>query len=252
MYLQLAENTYLSKKAKKPKVDKNRHPLKKVILAPGRAAMLALLDINADGLATKFAAQDQNQLKSMWQKLGGDYNKLVKNINKGKGKKIKKLNFLDKLAGIKPMSENDITLAENVYLNDYASLSEGEADENPSGLTAATKAKIIGVSTGAATAVGTLVGSPEIGAAGPVLGAVVIGVYPLIHKSANTPDSGTIPPDVREDKSLPPADSETETEDTTNKPIFSNLPKWAIPVGIGAAALIGAYFYFTPKKRSNK
>jgi len=94
-YRYLNEDIFLSKKAKKPKENK-RNPLKVVVLSSGRAAFLAMLSMNIDGLATRLAKGNLDELGKKWLKLGGDRNKLIKNINKGKSKKAKKLGFLDK------------------------------------------------------------------------------------------------------------------------------------------------------------
>lgn len=63
---------------------------KKLTLAPARGAFLALVAINFRNLATRQAQlmqKNPNDLKGFWLKLGGDYNKLVDAINKGKSKR---------------------------------------------------------------------------------------------------------------------------------------------------------------------
>lgn len=243
-YRYLNEDIFLSKKARKSKENK-RNPLKAAVLAPGRAAFLAMLAMNIDGLATRLAKGNLDELGKKWLKLGGDRNKLIKNINKGKSKKAKKLGFLDKLAGKKGMSENEYMLAERYYpmLNE-------DAEENPAGLDAATKAKIIAISTGAATAIGGLVGGPAgvtIGAAGPALGATIIGVYPFIKKGAEVPE-GDVTPDTTPIIEPPKDDVEDKDEDAPTT-TTTDLPKWVIPAAIGVAALGGLYYFvMKPKK----
>jgi len=243
-YRYLNEDIFLSKKAKKSKENK-RSPLKAAVLAPGRAAFLAMLAMNIDGLATRLAKGNLDELGKKWLKLGGDRNKLIKNINKGKSKKAKKLGFLDKLAGKKGMSEGEYMLAERYYpmLNE-------DVEENPAGLDAATKAKIIAISTGAATAIGGLVGGPAgvtIGAAGPALGATIIGVYPFIKKGAEVPE-GDVTPDTTPIIEPPKDDVEDKDEDAPTT-TTTGLPKWVIPAAIGVAALGGLYYFvMKPKK----
>jgi hypothetical protein len=58
---------------------------KKIFLAPARGAFLSLVALNVRGLATKLARS--KNAKQFWEKLGGDYNKLKKAVDKAKGKK---------------------------------------------------------------------------------------------------------------------------------------------------------------------
>lgn len=58
---------------------------KKIFLAPARGAFLSLIALNVRGLATKLART--KNAKQFWEKLGGDYNKLKKAVDKAKGKK---------------------------------------------------------------------------------------------------------------------------------------------------------------------
>jgi hypothetical protein len=63
---------------------------KKIFLAPVRGAFLSLVALNVRGLATKLQkslAKGDANAKAFWKKLGGDFDKLKKNINKGKNKK---------------------------------------------------------------------------------------------------------------------------------------------------------------------
>jgi len=58
---------------------------KKIFLAPARGAFLSLVALNVRGLATKLSRS--KTAKQFWEKLGGDYNKLKKAVDKAKGKK---------------------------------------------------------------------------------------------------------------------------------------------------------------------
>ena len=63
---------------------------KKILLAPVRGAFLSLLKLNVRGLATKLSkaiAKDESTTKAMWEKLGGSYNTLKKNVDSAKGRK---------------------------------------------------------------------------------------------------------------------------------------------------------------------
>jgi len=62
----------------------------KVAGAPARTAFLLLVGLNFANLATKLAAADQKDaaaLKIWWEKLGGQIQKLLNQINRGKSKK---------------------------------------------------------------------------------------------------------------------------------------------------------------------
>ena len=80
---------YLGKKKKKKGKDKPG-PVKKIALAPARAAFLALVKINARGLATKLQisiGKGGDKTKAFWNKVGGDFDKLTSAISTGAKKK---------------------------------------------------------------------------------------------------------------------------------------------------------------------
>jgi len=59
-------------------------------LAPARVAFLGLVLLNVHSFATSLAnaiAKDQAKVKSLWNKLGGNFTELTNTINKGKTKK---------------------------------------------------------------------------------------------------------------------------------------------------------------------
>jgi hypothetical protein len=62
--------------------------VKKVALLPGRGAFLGLVNLNFRGFASRLSKiKNQAKLKDLWNKLGGDFDKLQKAINKGASKK---------------------------------------------------------------------------------------------------------------------------------------------------------------------
>ena len=235
MYLQLAEDATLARRRRNR--DK-RNPAAMVALAPGRALFLAMLDLNIDGLATKLARQNPEELKTMWLKAGGDYNKLVKNINKGKGKKPKKIGFIHKFK-----SGGQLAEVQNPFLNSYNQSNFLSEDLSPE-----KKAKIIAASTAAGTAIGTAV--PAVGnvagaAAGTSLGGVIVALYPIIKKSAadTAGDEEVTPPPTAD---IPESTETTETDETENKILGLNK-NVVIYGGIGLAGL-GLIWYLTKKK----
>ena len=265
MYLQLEEdnNIFLGRNKDKPRKKlfkgKGKNLVKKVLLAPGRALFIGMAKLNFGQIATKLSKGNQDKLKEQWLKLGGDYNKLVAAINKGKNKKAKGNDFFKKILGKKPLSEQENNLGEKLYLNDNFGLCEDE-EENPAGLSKEQKSKIIAISTGAATAIGSAVGLPQAAAAGPALAAVIIGIIPLLSKADEIPDSDNpTGPEVPTDPNQEPdeaaaADAESPeataaaagTPGAAIKKIFS---KKNLPFIIGGAAVLGIGAFFLLKKK---
>jgi len=259
MSIQLEENNiFLGRNKDKPKKKlfkgKGKNLIKKVLLAPGRALFIAMNKLNFGQIATKLSKGNQDKLKEQWLKLGGDYNKLVAAINKGKNKKAKGNDFFKKILGKKPLSEHENNLGENLYLNDNFGLCEDE-EENPAGLSKEAKSKIIAISTGAAGAIGTAVGLPAVAAAGPALAAVIIGIIPLLQKADEIPDSDNpTGPEVPTDPNQPDdadaaADAETPEAMATATGIKKIFTKKNLPFIIGGAAILGLGAYFLMKKK---
>ena len=260
-YRTLNEDMFLAKRTKEQrKADRKerkedrkankgkRNPLKKVLLAPGRATFLALLDLNIDGIATRLAKGDISKLGEQWVKLGGDRNKLIKNINKGAKKKPKKIGFLNKLVGKEGMGENEFMLAERYYpmLNE-----DNDTDENPAGVSKDVKAKILAISTGVATTIGGLVGGPAgvtLGAAGPALGIVIIGVLPLLKKGADLPQAEAETPPTSEIVEPPVDTDKDDDKDDDLDDNKSKIKKYLPYVAVGLVAVVGGYFLLKRKK----
>ena len=256
-YRTLNEDMFLAKRTKEQrKLDRKerkenkgkRNPLKKVLLAPGRATFIALLDLNIDGIATRLAKGDISKLGEQWVKLGGDRNKLIKNINKGAKKKPKKIGFLNKLVGKEGMGENEFMLAERYYpmLNE-----DNDTEENPAGVSKEVKAKILAISTGVATTIGGLVGGPAgvtLGAAGPALGIVIIGVLPLLKKGADLPQAEADAPPTSEIVEPPvdaDADADADADDLDDNK--AKIKKYLPYVAVGLVAVVGGYFLLRKK-----
>ena len=238
MYLQLAESSdlLLSKRKKKDKTEK-RHPLKAVTLAPGRSLFLLMLDYNIDGLASRLATQDISGLSSQWRKMGGDPDKLVKNINKGKKKKPHKFGFLDKFKG-------------------PAALADDGSDENPAGLSNSQKAAIIGASTALGAAIGATIPAtaPIAIPGGPVLGTVLVGVMPYIKKGANQTDAQAAAGSTTPDAPVPPSEPVETVADALPWLGRKNFTGFSNSITlIGSTALVAAggagYLY---KKKNKK
>jgi hypothetical protein len=73
-----------------PFIQKGLDKIKTVALGPARGPFLLLVDVNFRGLARKLSEaikKNESKVKEFWTKLGGDYKKLQKAVNKGKDKK---------------------------------------------------------------------------------------------------------------------------------------------------------------------
>lgn len=236
MYLQLAEDRTLSRRRlfQRDPDKPRRNPVAAATLAPGRALFLAMLTANIDGLATKLAKQNFKDIESKWLKVGGNPKKLSDAINKGKGKRPKKINFINKFKGGK--------LAEDVYL------SQDLTDEQ--------KQKIVALSTAAGTAVGTVV--PGIGnavgaGAGASLGGLIIQIYPIIRKAADDP-AGEDP--NKEPEKTPDVPQGQDVEDPNAPDTGAGtgggtfLQKYKTPLLIGGALVgLGALYFLTKKRK---
>ena len=79
---------YIGKKGRVKKVIKKAFQgYKKIQLGPQRGAALGLIALNVRGLATKIKRTPADKVKKLWQRLGGDYKKLMAAVDKGANKK---------------------------------------------------------------------------------------------------------------------------------------------------------------------
>lgn len=209
------------------------NPIKAVVLAPGRAVFLIMLDYNIDGLASRLATEDITALTAQWNKLGGDSAKLVQMINNGKGKPAHRMGFLTKFTG-------------------GTALADDGTEENPGNLTNDQKVKIIAASTALGTAIGATFPptAPVAIPGGPILGTVLVGLIPFIKNAANkTPSSETAganlptippPPDSTLPDGSPGATSPwlSQTNSITGYSNSVTLIAGTVIVGSGASAYL--------------
>lgn len=220
-------------KALQKVADKGKTVAKKVVggaktvsLAPGRNLFLLLVKNNLDGLASKLSKIDQGKLRTLWNKAGGDWTVLTKNIRTGSGKKSRRLGLLKSLR--------------KIGINGLGNVSSGA---------------IISAATAAGAAVGTAVpaaGTAAGTAAGSSLGAVLVAmqeILPSLVKMANAQDlgggdnisvEGGTSLDVGNEDVGGGSDQKSDTGKTGNK------KTWLIAGGVVAAAAI---LYFATKKK---
>ena len=92
--------------------------IKGATLAPGRNLFRLIVQNNMDGIASKLAKMNQQQILDLWKKVGGDPGKIGADIRNGASKPAKKLGLLGlvkkKLAakGIKGLGATDAQIIE--------------------------------------------------------------------------------------------------------------------------------------------
>lgn len=214
-------------------------------MAPGRALFNLMVEFNIDGIATKLAARPWNEIKQWWSKVGGDTNKLAKFINKGKGKKPRKIGLLNKFKAGGTLAE-----MQNPFLSAY-----GPSYYLSAELTEQKKAAIIAATTAAGTAVGTIVGpgpgSAAGAGAGASLGAVFMAILPLVVQMANDKigeDPNVNPPEL---PTVPEDEPTTTTPGATTDDKIFGLPKKTVMFGAIALGGLGLVYYLT-KTPKNK
>lgn len=193
----------------------------KLVLAPGRNLFLIMIRWNLDGIATGLAKMNQNDLFSYWKKAGGNTDKLLKAINKGKNKPNRRLGLLGRLKKKAGITGIGATI---------------DSD--------ALKAAIPAAATAAGTAVDVATAGATAGAgtaSGVSLGAVLLAMLPIVEQlikgSTDTQENietyaeGSIDPGT-------PAEQDNDSDSGSSNTML-------IVGGIAAAAAI---FYFTRKK----
>ena len=170
-----------------------------IALAPGRNLFRLIVQGNLDGIATKLSKMNQAQLKSYWEKAGGDFGKLGADIRKGASRPAKKLGMLGfikkKLAakGIKGLGATDAQVSQFVVP--------------------------------AATAAGTVVsgGTPAGTAAGASLGEVLKVLMPILQQLLATVPVADMTDSLTPPGPIPPID-DLEGSATQSNPAGPTAP----------------------------
>jgi len=137
---------YIGRKRKKGKDKDKPGKGKKIFLAPVRGAFLSLVALNVRGLASKLQQaiqKDQSKTKAFWTKLGGDFDKLQSNINKGAKKKA----LFGKGKGLNGAT-NVTYLEQGIGAVDWAAVGGFIATASPALIAAATLFKTLRVPEG--------------------------------------------------------------------------------------------------------
>jgi len=192
----------------------------KLVLAPGRNLFLVMTRWNLDGIATGLAKMNQSELYKFWKKAGGSTDKLQKAIDKGKGKRARRLGLLGRLkkkAGINGMGA----------VNSDALKAAIPAAATAAG--AAVDAATAGATAGAGTA------------SGVSLGAVLLAMLPIVEQLIKGSTDSQENIETYADGSIDPGTPEEQDNGSDSGSSNTML----IVGGIAAAA---ALFYFTRKK----
>ena len=202
-------------------------------LAPGRNLFLIIVKSNFDGLANKLSRINQDELRSAWNKAGGNWTDLQNAIRKGASKRsinvglLKGLEKLSKTAGIGAVDAQQI-------INILSKPEVKAAIVTLSGAVGAT----VGGTAGASTGPGAIATSKVGGEAGLSMGLVIntmVKILPAVLGMITDKDRGN------EEKI--PDGFDNMGGDTGSQ---TNLT----PILIGGAVIAGlALVYFATKKK---
>ena len=204
-------------------------------LAPGRNLFLIIVKSNFDGLANKLSRINQDELRSAWNKAGGNWTNLTDAIRKGASKKsinvglLKGLEKLSKTAGIGAIDAQQV-------INLLSKPEVKAAIVTLSGAVGAT----VGGTAGASTGPGAIATSKVGGEAGLSMGLVIntmVKILPAVLGMITDKDRGN-------QEAIPPGfDNVGGDQGSTDT---GNLT----PIIIGGAVIAGlALVYFATKKK---
>ena len=206
---------------------------KTIGLAPGRNLFLIIVKNNFDGLANKLSRINQDELRSAWNKAGGNWTNLTDAIRKGASKRsinvglLKGLEKLSKTAGIGAVDAQQI-------INILSKPEIQAAIVTLSGAVGGT----VGASVGSSTGPGAFATSQKGGEAGLSMGLVIntmVKILPAVLGMITDKDRGN------EEKI--PDGFDNQGGDTGSQ---TNLT----PIIIGGAVIAGlALVYFATKKK---
>ena len=208
---------------------------KTIGLGPGRNLFLIVVKNNFDGLANKLSRINQDQLRTAWNKAGGNWTNLTDAIRKGASKKsinigfLKGLEALSKATGI---SQTDNTQQLIAILSNPAVQAAIISLSGGVGTT-------VGAAGGAATGPGAIATGAAGGTAGTSMGAVInvmVKILPAVLAMMTDKDRAN-------QEAIPPGFDNVGGDQGEAD---SNLT----PILIGGAVIAGlAIVYFATKKK---
>jgi hypothetical protein len=208
---------------------------KTIGLGPGRNLFLIVVKNNFDGLANKLSRINQDELRSAWNKAGGNWTNLTDAIRKGASKRSINIGFLKGLESLTKISGIGAVDAQQLI----SLLSRPEV-----------QAAIISLSGGVGTAVGAAGGSATgpgaiaTGAAGGTAGTSMGAVINVMVKILPAVLAMMTDQDRANQQAIPPGfDNMGDDQGSTDT---GNLT----PILIGGAVIAGlALVYFATKKK---
>lgn len=202
-------------------------------LAPGRNLFLIIVKSNFDGLANKLSRINQDELRSAWNRAGGNWTNLTDAIRKGASKRSINIGFLKGLESLTKISGIGAVDAQQLI----SLLSRPEVQAAIITLAGGT-GTAIGAAGGSATGPGAIATGAAGGTAGTSMGAVInvmVKILPAVLAMMTDQDRAN-------QQAIPPG-FDNQGGDTGSQ---TNLT----PILIGGAVIAGlALVYFATKKK---
>jgi len=218
---------------------------KTIGLAGGRNLILIIVKNNLDGLANKFSRINQGELRSAWNKAGGNWTDLQNAVKKGASKPYKNLGLLKGIEKIVKTTGLGQTEPPPADYNQLLSLFSDPKIQAAIVSLSGTIGTAVGGAAGASTGPGAAATAAGGGTAGASMGAVLNAmarILPALLSLLSSRDRAN-PDPIGTNNDFSQDDSNTD-ENGSDK---SNVT----PYIIGAAVVAGlALFYFKKPKKS--
>lgn len=214
---------------------------KTIGLGPGRNLFLIVVKNNFDGLANKLSRINQDELRSAWNKAGGNWTNLTDAIRKGASKRSINIGFLKGLEALTKISGvNGIGAVDAQQL---VSILSSPAVQAAIISLAGGVGTTVGAAGGAATGPGAIATAAAGGTAGTSMGAVVnvmVKILPALLSLITNQDR------ANQDAIPPGFDNHGNDPGGNDQGSQTNLT----PIIIGGAVIAGlALVYFATKKK---
>lgn len=218
---------------------------KTIGLAGGRNLILIIVKNNLDGLANKFSRINQGELRSAWNKAGGNWTDLQNAIKKGASKPYKNLGLLKGIEKIVKTTGLGQTEPPPADFNQLLTLLSDPKIQAAIVSLSGTIGTGVGAAAGASTGPGAAATAAGGGTAGASMGAVLNAMAKILPALLSLLSS-------RDRANPDPIGTNTDfSQDDSNTDESGNDTSTTTPYIIGAAVVAGlALFYFSKPKKS--